>query len=393
MVSALLLTTLGHSVPIQSNAPIAVPFHQAEDAIIVDAVVNGRPVSLMFDSGFSGYIVLGSHVNVGPASGTMTLRDFVGTFQAKTVKLNTLQLGGHTLKPENAEIVQQGEDYSLQYGVRCDGIMGLAALKGQPLEINFEKGQFIFHPASLDIRNRTADNQKTFLTRMLPAGNDSIELRVETANGERMNLALDTGNAFYATTHKDVLVRTGLWKQGETPKFLSTSYVASGPVVSWNIMIKDAKIFGVPVNESVWNIIDLPSSSAEGDGTVGFQFLKHFNMVIDLDRRHVWLENFAGRVTDEAEGDVGIFAFYDRNKKRAVVWNVMPNSPAAEAGIQRGDQILGIDARDITTLGWRQINAMLKGKPDTPIKLDVSRNGAFSRYELNRKLLFNVTLN
>jgi len=388
MVGALLFALVS-----QPTTPVVVPFHQAEDAIIVDVQVNGKPVSLMFDSGFSGYVVMGDHINVGPASGTMPLRDFVGTFNAKTVKLNTLQMGNLTVKPTDGQIVQMGEDYSMQYGVRCDGILGLAAMKGQPLEINFEKKQFIFHPASLDIRQRTPDNETMFLTRMLPAGNDSIELRVEASNGERMNLALDTGNAFYATTHKDVLERIGLWKSGETPKFMSTSYVASGPVASWNLRVRDAKIFGIPVDESVWNIIDLPSSSAEGDGTVGFQFLKHFNFIIDLDRRHVWFENFADQVADEVEGDVGIFAFYDRERKRAVVWYVMPHSPAAEAGVQRGDQIIGIDSRDITTLGWRQINSLLRGEPGTEVKLDLSRSGTFQRHVLKRELLVNESAN
>ena len=378
---------------VPQNQIIEVPFRTAETAIIVDAKVNGKPVALMFDSGFSGHIKLGDHVNVGPASGTMTLRDFVGQFQAKTVKLNTLSLGDEKLDPPNGEIVQMGGDYTDSYGMRCDGILGLAPFVGHPFEINFERKVFRFFPKSFDVRNMPADNKKSWLVRMLPTGNDSIELRVTASNGERMTLALDTGNSFYATTHKDVLERVGLWQTGNNPQFPGVSFVASGPVVSWNIKIPEVNIYGVPVENSVWNIIDLPSSSAEGDGTVGFGFLKHFNIIVDLERRHVHLTNWTGKVTEDAEASVGVFAFYDRQAKRVRVWNVTPGSPAARAGVQRGDAIIGIDGRDLTTVGWRTINAMLSGTPGSTVRVDLSRNGNFQRVELKRELLVNQAKN
>src|SRR5437773_2611322 len=66
------------------------------------------------------------------------------------------------------------------------------------------------------------------------------------------------------------------------------------------------KIFGVPVKGSIWDVIDLPSSSVEDDGTVGYGFLKNFNIVIDFERRYVWLENFTGKVADEPKAEPGI---------------------------------------------------------------------------------------
>ena len=38
--------------------PVEVPFHVAETAIIVESKINGKPASLMFDTGFSGAVVL-----------------------------------------------------------------------------------------------------------------------------------------------------------------------------------------------------------------------------------------------------------------------------------------------------------------------------------------------
>src|SRR5687768_4693263 len=84
-----------------------IPFRIGEDAIIVDAVVNGRRASFMFDTGFSGAVVMNDSIDIGKATGTITLRDFVGELQAKTVKIKTLKLGDVTINATGMEAVQQ----------------------------------------------------------------------------------------------------------------------------------------------------------------------------------------------------------------------------------------------------------------------------------------------
>ncbi|MBN9501338.1 MAG: hypothetical protein J0H02_06145, partial [Armatimonadetes bacterium] len=69
----------------------------AENAIIVDASVNNANVSLMFDTGFSGSVVINEGIDIGKPTGTMTLRDFVGQFQANTTKIKSLKLGSKVI--------------------------------------------------------------------------------------------------------------------------------------------------------------------------------------------------------------------------------------------------------------------------------------------------------
>src|SRR2546421_778988 len=256
-----------------------VPFRLAENAIIVDTTVNQRKLSLMFDTGFGGAVLVDQNIELGPSDGALTLRDFVGEFEAKTVKIKSLKVGDVTVTPSNPEAIQQPlEHMSFDYNAHTDGILGFGAIEDRVTEINFENKKFIFHPADYDISQRKPDNKRTFLLKMLATGQDSVELSAMTSSGKRMVLALDTGNAFYATTHRDVLERVGLWDSGRQPKFLNQSMVASGPVPTWNKKLDDLSIFGVPVPTSYWSVIDVPSSSAEGDGTVGIQFLQNFNI-------------------------------------------------------------------------------------------------------------------
>lgn len=97
------------------------PFKILPDAIVVDSEVNGRRVSCMFDTGFSGSYVLNQSVNIGKPTGTMSLKDFVGVFEAPTVKVTSLKMGEVKFDTEGKEVVQMpDEDYTLNYGTHCD---------------------------------------------------------------------------------------------------------------------------------------------------------------------------------------------------------------------------------------------------------------------------------
>jgi len=373
-----------------ASAPVEVPFRLSETSIIVDAKVNGRSLSLMFDTGFSGAVDADNTINLGKPTGTMGLRDFVRVTEAPTVKITSLMLGGKSIDPEGMEAVMTPPgDYTLAYNTHCDGLMGFEVIKKNITEINFQNGKFIFYPPSVDISKRVPDNKKTFLLKMLPTGNAAIELQVVTPSGKSMILALDTGNSFYATTHRDVMERVGLW-DGRDAKFGSIAGVASGSVDSWNVKMPPLTIFGVPVPSSVWDVIDLPSSSADSDGTVGFGFLKNFNIIIDYERRRVWMENFTGVTANEPDGEVGIAAGYSLSQKAVVIARVSPDGPAEKAGLKDGDLIYSVDGVDLIRPSLKQMRALFKGSIGSKVKLTISHNGVLKRVEVERQPLVNL---
>ena len=170
---------------------------------------------------------------------------------------------------------------------------------------------------------------------------------------------------------------------------MKQSGVASGAVDSWSLRMKDISIYGVPVPESYWDIIDAPSSSAEGDGTIGFGFLKNFNITIDYEKRRVFLENFTGKVSDDPVGEIGIGATYAKAANGIFIYHVVPESPAEAAGIKEGDLLLSVDGEDLIKQGSRQIDQLLEGKIGSKVKIVTSQRGTVKRYEVERKLLVN----
>jgi len=367
-----------------------VPFRIGDDAIIVDVTVNGRKASLMYDTGFSGTVILGDSLDIGKPTGVQNLTDFVGTFQAKTVDIKTFKIGERTIVMPGLTAIQQPTDhFSLSYGTHCDGILGFEPFGKSVLEINFEKQKLIFHPNSVDVSKRVPDGVKTFSAKLYPKGINSLELGVEVAGGEKLHMSLDTGNSGYAVTHKDALERVKIWPEGKKANFMTQSVVASGPVDSFHIAMKDIKIYGIPVQECVFGVLDLPASQADHDGTIGFGFLKNFNITIDMFRRRVWFENFTGKVYEEEPAEVGILAFNDPRIKRMRVFAVMPGSPAEAAGIKRGDDLLSVNGEEVAKLGFRRVSTLLHGPLGSKVKLDLSRAGQLMRIELERARLVN----
>lgn len=389
-LETVLISSLALAFALASGPVEEVPFRIGDDAIIVDVTVNGCKASLMFDTGFSGSVIVGDNLDVGKPTGTQTLTDFVGSFEAKTVKMTSLKIGDKSVDPTGMEItVQPSDHYTLSYGTHCDGILGLQAFAGRVFEINFERQKFIFHPDSLDITQSKVDGTKSFITKLLPLGVNSLMMSVDMASGEKLHMALDTGNSGYATTHKDALERAKVWPDGKAAEYMGRTVVASGPVDTFRVSLSNIKIFGVSVPESVFNVIDLPASRADQDGTVGFGFLKNFNITIDSKRRRVLFENFTGRMSDPLPADVGVLAFNDPRVNRMRVFWVVPGGPAEKAGIKRGDDLLAVNGDDVSQIGFRRLDTMLKGDVGSKVKLDLSRGGQLIRLEVERKVLVN----
>lgn len=375
---------------VRQAAPIEVPFVIADDALIVKAEVNGTPVSLLFDTGFGGSLLISDSIDIGPSSGTTRLKDFVGEFDAKTVKVKSLRLGPLTMDTGQMLAIQQPTTgMSAGYNMHIDGLIGLQTIANYVTEFDFQHQKLIFFPKSTDITKRVPNGKTTFLSKLLPIGNESLEMLVKTPSGRTMVMAVDTGNSFYATTHKDVLQRVGLWDSGQDPKYMKLSGIATGPVESWSIQMPPLVVFGIPVPSSVWSVIDLPSVTAESDGTVGFQFLRNFNFTVDFDRRRVWFDNFTGKTADDLVAETGISGGYRDRTRKVEVWRVTPGSPADQAGIQKGDEVISVDNQDLESTTFRKFDSLMEGPLGSKVDIAISRNGELKRFELQRAYLMN----
>jgi C-terminal processing protease CtpA/Prc len=69
------------------------------------------------------------------------------------------------------------------------------------------------------------------------------------------------------------------------------------------------------------------------------------------------------------------------------VSEIIPDSPAAKAGIKVGDEIIAINGKPVFFFKYSQINAILRANPKTKTKLILSRKGVLIEIKLKHQRL------
>ena len=85
---------------------------------------------------------------------------------------------------------------------------------------------------------------------------------------------------------------------------------------------------------------------------------------------------FSAAIDGTAFGGVGVQLAYDDAKKVWLADSVFDGSPAAQAGVQAGDVIAAADGNDLTGLDGAHVEALMRGKIGTTVRLTIVRNDA-----------------
>jgi S1-C subfamily serine protease len=89
-----------------------------------------------------------------------------------------------------------------------------------------------------------------------------------------------------------------------------------------------------------------------------------------------------GITTDHDFVDVGIRVLYDSNPRRAIVDKVSYPSPAFDAGLELGDELVAVNGRPIGELTEAQLSDLLAPSGLTVVNLDLVR--------LHKRLTFEI---
>jgi hypothetical protein len=104
-------------------------------------------------------------------------------------------------------------------------------------------------------------------------------------------------------------------------------------------------------------------------GNIGAGVLKRFAVTFDYARQTVAFVPDAGFATRDTYDRSGTFLITQGGK--IVVADVRPGTPAAAAGLMRGDVLAAVDGHDGGTLGLAAVRDLLRGAPGTAVSLQV----------------------
>ena len=122
-------------------------------------------------------------------------------------------------------------------------------------------------------------------------------------------------------------------------------------------------------------------------GLLGYSFLKHYRACIDYPHRVLWLEahvpDWEDRPFEFSQPGIQI----ERDGAAVRIVAVVTGSPAAEAGIAPGDELISLDGASASSLDIVAMAKRLEGAPGTLTSLTIRRGADERTYRLTRRLL------
>lgn len=112
-------------------------------------------------------------------------------------------------------------------------------------------------------------------------------------------------------------------------------------------------------------------------GFVGAGILSRFNLTFDPAGKRIWFEpnsSYAKAQVPSATVRSGLVWLPE-----GTVADVIPGSPAAEAGVRLGDRLLQVDGVPVQTLKFKGVKSALRAEPGTRVRLRLQTDGEAPR--------------
>lgn len=117
-------------------------------------------------------------------------------------------------------------------------------------------------------------------------------------------------------------------------------------------------------------------SEASFAGILGGELLRRCHTLIDYRRGEVLLEPSSAWDDPHEFDQSGLYVIAEGDDfRRFVVYDVIPDSPAAHLGVEAGDTLLAVAGHDLAALSLEEVRALLRSGPGTTYLLRFQRAG------------------
>lgn len=288
----------------------------------------------------------------------------------------SLRLKGLEIVKPSITILPIRSSISTSEGRAVDGLLGYDFFKPFVIEIDYANKRISIHePKSYrytgpgEIIPLHENRGHTFIDTplALPAGRQ-VKARLLVDTAARMGLMLNTP---FVETHR--LLET-------TPKIIDPvmSIGVGGSYRSAVSRIESMRLGRFTIKGPVTTFSRSKSGALSGsdyDGIIGAEVLRRFKVIIDYPRHQMILEPNT-HVNEPHKYDMSglVLMAEGPNFKTYKIFQVLDHSPAAESGLQKGDQISAIDGEPAVNFSLEQIRQMFTRQPGVEYKLGVRRN-------------------
>jgi hypothetical protein len=359
---------------------VEIPFTNHNNLIVIPLTLNdkitlqfivdtGVQTTILTEKTYADYLGLDYDRRIelsGPGS-----IESISALVASNVSVSIPSLGS-----KNQTILVLEEDYlnlSSNLGFEVHGIIGYEIFSRFVVDINYDEKMLILHePEKFKPRrshtpiNIQILNSKPYLKAQILQQNGSIldaMLMVDTGASHPLLLQLLEGSAVVLPA-KTIPAFLGKGLGGEIPGHLGrVTTMKLGPYTFDNV------IASYP-DEDAYSRVEVNGRI----GTLGGEILTRFNPIFDYFNNTLYLRKSRkyGKPFQHDMSGMEFIAF-GKSLDKIVVTNVTVGSPAYEAGLQIGDQILYLNGFRMAAGNFRFVNKLLRTKPGRKINMEVAR--------------------
>ncbi|MFZ1120985.1 MAG: aspartyl protease family protein [Candidatus Binataceae bacterium] len=357
-----------------SRSTAVVPISVENGQIIVDVTIDGRgPFPMMFDTGgveavtpeaaaALGLKVDGGGAAVGSGEGAIA----VAFTRVKEMRLGDAKLFDQTL------LVSPLPRFLTDRGARppLAGFVGYELLMRFVVRLDYEGGTMTLKPTQ-KFRYRRAGM-------CVPLGfADKIPVIPAAADGIAGTFEIDTGSSSALVLQREFVEQHGF--EDRHPSVLRMK--SSGVDGVFETIITRLDSFGIAKSEIKRPAAELPSNGKSGlpvtgvDGSIGYQILRQFVITFDYSRRELWFEHSPAFGTKTVQWKSGFQAIKANGSGFRVI-TVLPNTPAAAAGVSVDDLITEVDGVPAESIGQAEFGDLMRRPDGTVVQFSVVRDGS-----------------
>ena len=357
------------------------PFEFASNKPFVSVTVDGSgPLWFILDTGNNGNSMLSREcadrlkldrtadekARVGAGSGA----DVRISRLNRSIRIATL---GETLVVDEPMTLSLGHIARLE-GRRVDGLIGHDFLAKHVVEIDYATSRIRIH----DPARYEPPAGATSVPLMLDTGWPIVRGTITPRGGRPIpcDLIIDTGVRGVVTMFRPFSEKHGLYDADGNIRDAvvggGVGGVSRGDVARVDALALGARVFEKPV--AVFSRDTEGIFAADGpDGIVGGEVLKRHRVTFDYPHQRMILEPYPAKQGFEYDMSGLFLAAEDPDFAAIRILSVNPKTPAAEAGLKSGDEIVSIDGRRTPALTLDQARGLLRA-PGTR-RLAIRRDG------------------
>lgn len=373
-------------VSAQASAPphsVSVPLIIRQDLPLASiSVANAkRPLTFLVDTG-SEITTLDKEVARElrlPIADDVEIQTVSADDTGTSADLPWLQLGGKRVRGLKVAVYDLSS-VSQSLGVPVEGVLGIDVLRNFVFTIHYSRKEIVLadpaniHPPASAVSIRFGEGG--CLIPISLNGNAPIEF------------LLDTGTNMTQLPAPVWSELTRAWKPSKIAAGLASNGMQAKE--SFAVKLRSARLGAYSVAGPVVRVWPQTSTGTfaanDAPALLASDFLQRFVLTVDLPQRKLWLHPDSSYRADPYEFS-GIGLQFAAQKNNIYVVSVWDDSPAAHAGLLRGDQILKVQGKDVSQIGRKEISRMLHGPEGSVVSLLIRRGERVFAVPLRREAL------